>query len=1136
MKRKAILLIKMLSKFTFYGLVILCILSGVLMANDTEAQPEARASANEIKVDLQLHEVRLETAFQLIEQQTGLRFFYDRNRIDLDALVSSEKKMQSLAELLIDISRQTQLKFKRVNQDINVGKMDRRTEEKERFVVVAITVSGQVKDPDGEALPGVNVLVKGSSTGTVTDIDGMYTLSVPNENDVLVFSSIGYATQEVPVNGRSVIDISMQEDIQSLSEIVVVGYGEQKKVNLTGSVATVEGERLTRRPVTNTTSMLQGQVPGLRIVQNSGEPGNEGLNVRIRGQGTFSGAGSNPLVLIDGVEGNLADLDPNNIENVSVLKDAASASIYGSRAANGVILVTTKKGKEGRFNVEYNGNYAVHTPTKLFDLITNSAEYMEFWNEAKLNNGISDGLYPQEEIDLYRNATDRTLYPNADWLDIVFNPAPTQTHHLSFNGGKEGTTYNLALGIVDQQGVMKGFDYKRYNARLNIASEVNDNVKFGANLALKKGDRNGPRQGSTDLFLATMSQAPTYLPQLPDGRYTYKAYDFESNNKNPIAIVENDVLRKTVDYTINAQGWADINFTESLNWYTKAAIVGSFDKWKDWRPSVQLYNYRTGEFATDLDVGGRGLITQDEQNIYTNIFSYLQYQKQLGAHTLNAQIGYSQEFNEFQYLYGFRRDFTGNLLRELDAGSPAVQNANGTTTEWAIRSFFGRLGYNFDERYLLEFNMRYDGSSRLYQDTRWGAFPSVSAGWRVSEESFVQNAGLNWLDDLKIRASYGELGNQNIGLTRNNFDYPYPYQSLLSLTGNYPFDNANLSSGAAQVALANQNIQWETTQITDIGLDLTVFKGLSLTFDWYKKRTTDILRSSQVTGVVGLTPPTVNNGTMENTGIELNLNYRNSVQDGTFSGLTYDVNFFIDRFKNELTQFGEREISGNVIKEEGRPWDTFYMLEWIGIFQNEAEVDAAPPQYNDNTEPGDLIFKDQNGDGVVNDNDRIPIDGQYPNFEYAMNFNTSWKGFDLSFFFQGVEGRQIYVNNWGTIPFVQGSPPTTEWRDRWTEENPSTTMPKIYWGFNAPAKVSRTSSYFLQDASYLRLKNLTIGYSLPSTITERISLQKVRVYVSGDNLLTVTNYPGLDPERGGSGSFVNYPQNKIYSVGLNVQF
>lgn len=993
----------------------------------------------------------------------------------------------------------------------------------------SIKVNGSVTESgSGIPIPAANIIQKGTSNGAMTNFDGEFTIEVP-ENTTLVISYMGYTSREVEVNGRNQIDISLELETSALDEVVIVGYGTQKRVNLTGAVSTIDSEELTRRPVTDAGSMLQGQAPGLRIVQNSGEPGNEGLSVRIRGQGTFSEAGSNPLVLIDGVEGKLSDIDPNNIQDVSVLKDAASASIYGSRAANGVLLVTTKSGSGEGFHIEYNFTTAIHTPTKLFDLVTDSAEYMELWNEAKNNTGITSGLYPQSEIDAYRNATDRVEFPNADWVDIAFNPSIVQNHYLSVNGSKGGTNYNLSVGLVDQEGVMEGFDYQRYNLRFNLGSQINKSIKIGSNISFKKGKRSSPRQGAEDQFIAIMAQAPTYLPRLPDGRYAYRAYDFEYNNKNPIAIVENGAIRQIIDYNVNVQGWADIKLNSAINWYSKAAIVGNFAKWKDWQPIVPLYNYRTGEYATNLDVGGLGLAVQDEQNIYTNVFSYLKYENEIfSGHNITAQVGYSQEYNEYQYLNGYRRDFSGNNLLELDAGSPAVQNAKGSTNEWSLMSFFSRLGYNYEERYLLELNLRYDGTSRLHTDSRWGAFPSVSAGWRITEEPFVQNANLTWLDNLKIRTSYGELGNQNIG--------NYPYQSVLSLTGNYSFDNSNLSSGVAQTTLSNQNITWETTTIADVGVDLTVFKGLDITVDWYRKKTSDILRTSQITGVVGMDSPIVNSGTMQNTGIEFNIQYHNYVQSGFFENLSYNVGFYIDHFKNKLVDFGEREIGSETIREEGLPWDTFYLLEWDGIFQTTAEVESAPKQYNDNTEPGDLRFKDQNGDGIINDEDRTYIDGQYPNFEYALNFNANWKGFDISFLFQGVEGRKILVNGWGTIPFIQGSPPTTDWRNRWTEDNPSSTMPKIYWGVNAPQKVSRSSTYFLQNASYLRLKNLTIGYSVTGDFVEKMNIQKLRISFSGDNLLTFTDYPGLDPERGGSGSFVNYPQNKIYSLGLNVQF
>lgn len=1092
---------------------------------------QANTYAQSTRLTIELENVSVEEVFQKIESLSDFRFVYNHRKVDLTKKVSANFKNEQISDILKSIFSDSDIYFT-VKKKLIVLKTGKLKEPIPIQIntVQQLTIDGTVTDANGMALPGASIVEKGSTNGTQSDFDGNFTLNVADQDAILIISYIGYGTKEVSLNGQTNLAITLQESAAGLEEVVVVGFGTQKKVNLTGAVATVDGEDLVKRPVTNAASMLQGQVAGLRIVQDTGEPGNEGLSIRIRGQGTFSGAGSNPLVLIDGVDGSLSDLNPNDIESISVLKDAASASIYGARAANGVILVTTKSGKSGSgFTVEYNLNTAIHTPTRLFDIVTNSAEYMELWNEAKANTGITTGLYPQSEIDLYRNATDRIQYPNADWLDIMFNPAFVQSHNLGISGGIGGTHYKLSLGYIDQPGTMKGFEYKRYNIRLNLGSQINDHIKLGANISFKEGNTSRPRQGSNDMFLSTMSQAPTYLPQLPDGRYSYKAYDFESNNKNPVAIVENGVLRNTVDYSVNVQGWADINLTKSLNWYSKAAIVGDFEKWKDWRPAVPLYFYQTGEFATDLDVGGRGLQVNDGQNIFTNLFSYLKFEDEISeGHVLTAQIGYSEESNKEEYLRGYRRDFAGNTLRELDAGGPAVQNANGSTYEWGLKSFFGRLGYNLMDRYLLEFNMRYDGSSRLQEDRRWGTFPSVSAGWRITEEPFLQNANIAWLNNLKLRGSYGELGNQNIG--------NYPYQSILSFTGNYSFDNANLLSGAAQTALANEFITWETTKITDIGLDLTAFKGLNITFDWYKKTTSDILRGSQVTGLVGLSAPTVNNGTMQNTGVELNVQYMNSIQSGAFEGLYYNIGGSIDRFRNELVEFGEREIGGTTIKEEGRPWETFYMLEWTGIFQTQAEIDAAPKQYNDNTEPGDLIFKDQNGDNVIDDDDRTYFDGQYPSFEYAMNFNANWKNFDISLFFQGVEGRHIFVNNWGTIPFTQGSPPTTDWRNRWTAENPSTTMPKIYWGFSAPDKISRNSSYYLQDASYLRLKNLSIGYNLPTSLIERIKLKKLRLYVSGDNLLTFTDYPGLDPERGGSGRFVNYPQNKIYSLGVNVQF
>lgn len=1060
-----------------------------------------------------------------IENESQFYFLFNQKMVDVERQVSIEVKNESIDKILSRIFESTNVSYLVKDRQIVLTTANPGANVSEQQK----SVSGKVTDSSGSSLPGVSVVVKGTTTGSITDVNGSYSLANVPANAILQFSFVGMKTQEIAVAGKTTINATLVEESIGIDEVVAVGYGTQKKVNLTGSIASVSGKEMIRRPVTNAAAMLQGNLSGVQITQNSGEPGNEGINIRIRGTGTFSGAGVNPLVLIDGVQGSLSDLNPNNIESISVLKDAASASIYGSRAANGVILVTTKTGKEGKVSMEYSGNFGIHTPTKMYELITNSAEYMELYNEARINSGYT-AVYTQDMINTYRTATDRNLYPNTDWLDLIFSPAPTQTHNLSFSGGNKGTKFDVSLGYVNQKGVMKSFDYEKYNVRVNLSSQVNDKIKFGGNFAVKKGVQTQPRQGSSDTFLAAMSQAPTYGPYLADGsgRYAFKAYDFELNNKNPIAIIEEKVNKNTDSYAISTQGWLDIELMKGLKWYTKAAMNLDISKSSDFRPQVPLYNFRTNAFMTLLDVGGAGLVVRDDQNVYKNLYSYLSYDKTFGDHKIFAQAGYSMEDNVSEYLQGYRKNYPSDLLRQIDAGSPSVQQANGSKYEWAIMSFFGRLDYNYKDRYLLEANLRYDGTSRMAPATRWGAFPSFSAGWRVSEENFMKSLDLSWLNNMKLRGSYGELGNQNIG--------NYPYQAMLALTSNYSFDNAALSSGVAQTSLSNDGIRWEATSILDFGLDLTALKGLNVTFDWYKKTTTDILRGSQVTGIVGLNPPTVNNGTMENKGYELSVNYQNDVKSGYFAGLNYSAGVNLDHYKNKLVDFGAREISGYYLREEGLEWESFYMIKQIGIFQSAQEVASSPKQYSDATVPGDLKYLDANGDGKINDDDRVPISGRYPALNYSFNLSANWKGFDLSAQLQGVSNVKYFVNNWGTIPFVQGAPPTTDWRNRWTESNPSATMPRIYWGWNSPSRIGRNSSWFLQDGSYLRLKNLTFGYSLPVKATQKFGIEQLRVYFSGDNLVTITKYPGLDPERGGSGSAVNYPQNKIFSFGVNVKF
>ena len=1005
-----------------------------------------------------------------------------------------------------------------------------------------LKVSGVVTDEAGEPLIGVSVLVKGTTLGNITDLNGRFSLDVP-EGSILEISYIGYKTQSIKAQ-REPMNIVLKEDAQKLDEVVVVGFGTQKKVNLTGSVSAVTGDDISKRPVANAAILLQGQIPGLRVNQGLGQPGGEGTSFRIRGQGTFSSAGSDPLILINGVPGSMTNLDPSVIESVSVLKDAASAAIYGARAANGVILVTTKQGAVGdKVHISYHGNVGLHTPTKLYDRVTNSVEYMELANLAWKNSGTGK-QYTQDQINLYRNNVGDPQYPNFDWQDYMFRTAVVQTHNLSMAGSTEKTTYNVALNFVDQPGTMRGFKYRKYNATIDLTARITNFIKVGTYANLMYGETEQPRQGQNDAFLSTLSQAPTYMPWLPDDgtgirRWTSSAYSFESHNKNMPAIIGDNAMKRDNNFDINAQLWLEINLAKGLTWYTKGAARLQSNKSKDWRGSTTYtYDYHTGERSSELDKGGLGLSVGDGRRFYTNLYSYLKYDLSLvdNAHNFSLMVGYNQESEKYETLNAYRKDFAFDLP-VLNAGGTADWSNSGGEEEWAIQSLFGRFNYDFKERYLFEANMRYDGTSRISDENRWGVFPSFSVAWRATEEEFIKNLNLNWLNNFKLRGSWGQLGNQNIGL--------YPYQAMISGVDDYPFTKTSdgVIIGYQQTAYANRNIKWETTTITDIGFDLQVFDGLSVTFDWYKKTTDDILRSSQVSSLLGLSAPTVNNGSVENKGIEVALNYANMVKGGTFRGFRYNAGVYFDRSRNKLTEFGAEEIGSYSIKREGLPYDEYYMLECIGVFADQAEVNASPKQFNDNTQPGDLKYKDISGpdgkpDGVIDNYDRRTFSGRFPGFEYGINASATWKGFDLSLIGQGVADKKYYTTDWGVQPFMQGSSPNKDYiKHMWTEENPyGAKHPKLYWQDMGGGKNTRPNSYYLKDASFFRLKNLTLGYTLPRVWTEKANISKVRIYFSGDNLLTLTPYKGLDPERNGDGRDAIYPQNRIYSFGLNVEF
>ena len=1015
-------------------------------------------------------------------------------------------------------------------------------------VLQSSVVKGVVKDSNGEPLLGVNVLVKGTTIGAVTDIDGNFSFEAP-AGCTLIISYIGFESQEVKVKGNAPLNIILKEDSEALDEVVVIGYGTQKKVNLTGAVSAVTGEEIAKRPVSNTSTMLQGQMPGLRITSDKGQPGNESVQMRVRGQGTYSSAGSNPLVLINGVEGDLATLDPNIIESVSVLKDAASASIYGSRAANGVILITTKNGSEmkERVSVRYNGNFAVHNPTTLLDLIWDSPTYMKYFNMAKENSGspITE-RYTQEMIDAYTNPTDPQKYPSFNWLDYMFDPALVQQHNVNVSGTIGKTSYNASLSMVNQPGTMKGQEYQRYNASLDLTSQVNDWVKIGMYFTGSRSYRQETRQGDTDAYLSTISQAPTYMPWLPDDgsgikRYTSKAYTFESNNKNMVAIAETENFKKYVNTDANVQAWAEIKPFKGLTWYTKGAIRYKAQHYKDWGAiPTPIYFYHDGTQNGTLNTNGTGLTSNMEYSTYVNLYTYLKYDwlSSNKDHSLSAMAGYSLESYRYDVLQGYRQDYDFPL-HELNAGNSSVQTNSGSSQEWGLVSGFFRLNYGFKDRYLVELNARYDGSSRIASQSRWGVFPSFSLGWRVTEEEWMKDLQWDWLNSLKLRGSWGLLGNQNIDL--------YSYYALVSTGKDYGFNNTDLSSGVAQTAISNQNLKWETTAIGDFGADLTLFNGFNVTFDWYKKRTYDILRKAQGNALLGLDAPYINDGEMVNKGIEVSLGYNGYVRDGFFEGLSYNANVYFDRSRNTLTKYGADYITNGLICSEGLPYESFYGYKAIGIFKDDDEVRNSPKQFNDNTQAGDIKYADISGpdgvpDNVVDEYDRTIIGNRFPNFEYSVSLGASWRGFDLSLLGQGVSGVDHYASGWGLRPFYQGTPISQDYIDNmWTEEHTNAKYPRLYFADMGGTKNQRESTYWLYDGSYFRLKNLTFGYTLPKALTQKAKIQRLRVYFSGDNLLTFTKFPqGGDPERNYNSTkgtrLVYYPQNRIISFGINLDF
>src|SRR5882757_7558072 len=886
------------------------------------------------KITLAKNNVSLKDVFKEIERQSDYQFFYKEKLLKQTRNINIRVTNASIEEVLAICLNDQPLTYSLVDRIIVIKKQLPVISKPEDIVQSPLfaEISGLVvSDSTGQPLAGVSVKLKGTNVGAYTDANGNFTLQVPDGKGVLVISSVGYEPQEIRVSKAATIRISLKVSVTRLADVVITGYATQEKRKLTSAVVTVSGEELTKRVATDPTSLLQGQLPGLSVVQNSAEPGNEDIQLRIRGVGTFSGAGNNPLIIIDGLPGNLSVINPNDIESVTVLKDAASAAIYGSRGANGVVVVKTKRGRSGVFALSYNYNAGLATPNRLPHLITNSAEYMELSNEAETNSGNAP-LYTQAEIDLYKNATDRVKYPNHNWLDDMFKTVTVQNHYLSLTGGKEGTNYSLGLGYTDQPGTMLGFTYKKYTVDLGLTSRVNKRVTLGTNIQLRYANRVYPFDNSTDLYIAALAQSPLYPDQTADGRWIAKAYSQELGNKNPV-LTAKLAPTKNPDYYGQGNVSLDVDILKGLKWENRAGLSFDVNKSKNLRPNVPLYYYSDLSSAGNYSGGSSsGLYVNENDEIHTTIYSQLNYKRSFGAHNLSILGGAQEEVDNYTELNAFRTGYPTNDLPELNAGSANGQTNEGTSSEWAIRSLYGNVNYDFDDRFLLGASVRYDGTSRLPKDTRWGLFYSFSGGWRVSRESFLKD--VSWLNDCKIRGSWGQLGNQNIGT--------YPYQSILS-QNSYAFAG-NVNTGFTANTLVDPNLTWETTRVTDLGIDMSVLNNrLTFSADLFDKYTFNILRGSQVPLWLGLNAPTINNGAVRNKGIEFSLKY----QDHVGKDFNYYAVANFQLYRNKLESFGSPEYGGpdgQTIMENGQPINSFYLYVKDGIFQSQDEINKSPDQ------------------------------------------------------------------------------------------------------------------------------------------------------------------------------------------------
>lgn len=1126
-----------LAKLFTYVFLIQCISVSLLFANDTHAQVK---DIEDVMISVKFQNTKVERVFSRIEKVSGFSFIYsgvDLKQLEPVSIESDEAK--SVYEVLQNISSITKLEFRQVNNTIHVRIkgtpiVDETAVEMTQEVAV-FPISGVVTDESGESLPGATVLVEGTTIGTVTDVDGKFSLDV-EQGAVLVISFVGFETQKVTVGSATTLSIRMIMDSRSLEEVVVVGYGEQRKVTFTGSVSSVGGDAIRTAPVTNVSNSLVGRLPGLSSVTRSGEPGNDDSTIRIRGTNTLGNNGA--LVVVDGIPGrSLARIDPNSVESITVLKDA-SAAIYGAQAANGVILVTTKRGKSGKAIIEINSNFGWNQPTVLPEM-ANAEQYLTMLNEIDTyrNRPVR---FTDQEINDFREGTDPWLHPDTDWFGEVLRPwAPQSYHTITASGGNESVNYFVMFGAKGQDGYYynSATRYDQYDFRSNLDGKINDYIKIGFDVAGRQEVRNFPTRSAGNIFRMIMRGKPNMHAYWPDGS---PGPDIEYGD-NP-SVITTDATGYDQTNMYNLQSTLRLNidapWVEGLFFNGNVGLDQTFRMQKRFETPWFLYSWDGNTLGPDgtpeLVRGQRGFndprLTEnmgaDRQLLVNGMLNYNRTFQD--DHAMRLMVGAESRTGYGNTLNAFRRFFVSTAVDQMFAGGNAERDNGGSAYQNARFNYFGRFNYEFQEKYLAEFVWRYDGSYIFPQGSRFGFFPGISVGWRVSEEDFWKGSMPN-VDHFKIRASYGQTGNDRIDEWQYLASYGF---------GNIPyiFGVDQEHQALRELRIPNPNVTWEVADQYNFGVELGFFNSrLTVEADVFYNYRSQILwwRNASIPVSTGLTLPRENIGEVSNRGYEFITTYNGNAGDFTYQ-ISANAGYALNR-----VEFWDESPGAPLYQQTtGRPiptnpfnpnQDLYYQS--VGIFRDQAQIDATP--HWPGARPGDIIFEDVNGDGVIDGNDMVRNErNNIPRFTGGLNMSAQWKGFDLSILFQGATGAVRYVN---TESGEIGNYLRDFAENRWTPENNTANFPRTfnrsdeYW-------MNQRNTFWLNSTDYVRLKNLELGYNFPSFIANKLALQNFRIYVSGFNLLTYSpDLRNFDPESD-SASGQSYPLQRVINSGLTLTF